>query len=119
MDRGGRREFSDQGDQADELAEKAGTMVLASRREELLKRTCNRRLESERGKVGGSCDPFGAHGPDWGSLRWRRESDVAKHAFMKRKTDYSPTVVAEVIHHRHNAKGSSSEVIVHYVVIEN
>jgi ABC-type polysaccharide/polyol phosphate transport system ATPase subunit len=34
-----------------ELAEKAGIIVLASHSEELLKKTCNKRLELERGRV--------------------------------------------------------------------
>lgn len=35
----------------DELAEKAGIIVLASHSEELLKKTCNKRLELEKGRV--------------------------------------------------------------------
>ena len=34
-----------------ELAEKAGIIVLASHNEELLKKTCNKRLELEKGRV--------------------------------------------------------------------
>jgi len=37
----------------DELAEKAGIIVLASHNRELLKRTCNRTLEMEKGRVKG------------------------------------------------------------------
>ena len=37
----------------DELAEKAGIIILASHNAELIKRTCNRVLELERGKVKG------------------------------------------------------------------
>ena len=35
----------------DELAERAGIIVLASHSEELLKKTCNKRLELEKGRV--------------------------------------------------------------------
>ena len=34
-----------------ELAEKAGIIILASHQPDLLERTCNRRLELDRGKV--------------------------------------------------------------------
>ncbi len=38
-------------DRMNKLAEKAGIIVLASHSEELLKKTCNKRLELEKGRV--------------------------------------------------------------------
>jgi ABC-type polysaccharide/polyol phosphate transport system ATPase subunit len=48
----GDKSFRDKAkDRLDELAEKAGIIVLASHNQELIEKTCNRTLEMEKGRV--------------------------------------------------------------------